>query len=122
MQGRHKGPVTTEGPAVDPLRRVGAVTWISEAHALVARKTASGWIDVARVDREPTAAGRTYLARVVHEIGDADRVVIMGPDTLRTELEREYVTIFHRPDRLVDVEPAGGVDEAELVARVSAIP
>jgi hypothetical protein len=44
--------------------------------------------------------------------------MILGPGTDRLALEREYVAINHRPDRLVDVEPAGPVDVSELVNRV----
>jgi hypothetical protein len=60
----------------------------------------------------------TFLARVADVIDDADRVVILGPCDMRTRLEREYVTIWHRPDRLVDVEPSGPVTSAELLDRL----
>ena len=117
MQGRH----TTQPAAprtTDALRRVGAITWISPARAIVARRAASGWVDVARVENPTPDLEMPYLARVAHEIGDADRVLIMGADDVRTELEREYVRIYHRPDRLVDVEPAGEVTEEQLVERL----
>lgn len=59
-----------------------------------------------------------YLAQVVRVIGDRQRVLILGPGSVRLALEREYVRVFQRPDRLVDVEPAGPVSSEELVARV----
>jgi hypothetical protein len=37
---------------------------------------------------------------------------------MRLALEREYVSIFRRPDRLVDVEPSGPVGRDELVERL----
>jgi hypothetical protein len=64
-------------------------------------------------DPEPS-----YLAMVVRAIGDREVVVILGPSSLRLALEREYVAIYHRPERLVDVEPAGRVDESKLVDRL----
>ena len=117
MQGRHRAPGTMKPVAAsDPLRRVAALAWVGPDVTLVARRTASGWVDVARVVRDDDAS--TYLGRVAHQVGDAARVLIMGPDCLRTELEREYVAIFHHPDRLVDVELAGDVTEAALVERL----
>ena len=40
MQGRHQPPTLAPPPAVDPLRRVGAVTWIARDQALVLYGTA----------------------------------------------------------------------------------
>jgi hypothetical protein len=120
MQGRHRAPGTTNQVEVsDPLRRVAALAWVGPDVTIVARRTASGWVDVVRVARDEDAP--TYLGRVAHQVGDAARVLIMGPDGLRTQLEREYVAIFHHPDRLVDVEPAGDVTEAALVERLRAL-
>jgi hypothetical protein len=56
------------------------------------------------------------LAAVAHAIGDRDRILVLGPEPSRTSLEREYVSIFRRPDRLVDMEPEGPVSRADLVA------
>lgn len=115
MHGRPKRETTTT-----PVRPAGsAVTWIDASHAVVARTEAAGTVAVETI-RHETAPGQmdTFLARVAHEIGDRDRVVIMGPGSMRTALEREYVTIYHRPDRLLDVEPAGPVTADELIARV----
>ena len=59
-----------------------------------------------------------YLARVVRLIGDRERVVILGPSSIRLALEREYVSIYRRPERLVDVEPAGAISPEDLVDRL----
>lgn len=116
MQGRHPRPriAPSGGTRLHP---TGAITWIDRERAVVARRGPGGEIDVAAVRRDVPGAG-SFLARVAHEIGDRDRVVILGPGSLRTELEREYVTIYHRPDRLVDVEPASEMSEADLVQRL----
>jgi hypothetical protein len=59
-----------------------------------------------------------YLAQVVRVIDDRERVVILGPSSVRLALEREYVAIYRRPDRLVDVEPAGEVAREDLIERL----
>ena len=73
------------------------------------------------VREEPVAGRAPFLARVVDEIGDRDRVLILGPDAMRVELEREYVAIFHRPDRILDVEASGPTEQDELVRRLEAL-
>jgi hypothetical protein len=37
---------------------------------------------------------------------DEERVVVSGPADVRTQFDRAYVAVTHRPDRLVDVEPS----------------
>ena len=116
MQGRRPGARIVSSTA-SRRRPRGAVTWIDRDRALVARERSDGGIAISAVDRE--RADRTaYLGRVAREIGDRDRLVIMGPGPLRTELEREYVVTYRRPDRLVDVEPAAEMTEAELIRRL----
>lgn len=45
-----------------------------------------------------------YLRQIVHEVGDAYRVTIVGPADVRLALEREYVAIHRQPDRLRDLD------------------
>jgi hypothetical protein len=94
-----------------------AVVWINGRHAVVARMDAAGRITTCEIERglEPEPS---YLRLVIRALGDRERVVILGPSSVRLALEREYVAIYRRPDRLVDVEPSGLVDEAELVDRL----
>lgn len=101
------------GQAVRP----SAVAWINDRGATVARIDGDGSISTQSVDRalQPEAL---FLDFVVRAIGDRERVLIVGPDPARLALEREYVAIYQRPDRLIDVEPAGAVDPAGLVDRV----
>ena len=97
-----------------------AVAWINGRQAIVATMARDGQIFTCEINRglspEPS-----YLALVVHALGDRDRVVILGPSSARLALEREYVAIYRRPDRLVDVEPAGAVNTEDLVARLRAL-
>jgi hypothetical protein len=94
-----------------------AVVWISGRRAMVAAIEYDGRISTCEITRgslpEPA-----YLAQVVRVIGDRQRVVILGPSAVRLALEREYVAIFRRPDRLVDVEPSGVVELQDLVDRL----
>lgn len=59
-----------------------------------------------------------YLAQVVRAIGDRQRILILGPSSIRLALERDYVAIYRRPDRLIDVEPGGLFSPDDLVDRV----
>lgn len=94
-----------------------AVVWIDGRQAIVATMSADGHVSTYDVNRghEPEPV---YLTLVVRAIGDCKRVVILGPSTARLALEREYVAIFRRPDRLLDVEPAGPIDLEALVGRL----
>jgi hypothetical protein len=99
------------------LRRADAITWIDRRHAIVALTTPRGAIDVQEFVLPDDEPGRLVeLAAIVHAIGDRDRIVVMGPEPSRTSLEREYVSIVRRPDRLVDVEAEGPVSRADVVA------
>jgi len=94
-----------------------AVAWINGRRAMVAMMNHDGGISTCEITRgwlEQPA----YLAQVVRVIGDRQRVILLGPSSVRLALERQYVTIFHRPDRLVDVEPAAAVEMSDLVERL----
>ena len=98
----------------------GAITWIDRSHAIVARTMPSGAIDVAEIDLA-TAVGAIEpagLVRVADAIGNRDCVVVTGPLGMRTALERQYVALYQRPDRLVDVETTVPLTRRELVERL----
>ena len=98
-----------ETPSTHP----SAVIWLDRTHALVAR-THGGRPEVATVDRafdlEPE-----YLRRVLNEAADCERLVVMGSDAARVALEREYVAVYRRPDRLIDVGQVGTPRACDLV-------
>ena len=120
----HAPPTSSAGPtptAAGRDRHLGVVVWIDPNQAFVATKGASGQVSSVIVARPPAVPTVTYLAHVAHLIGDAERVIISGPDAMRTELEREYTAVQHRPDRIIDVEPADETappTEAALLARL----
>jgi hypothetical protein len=96
-----------------------AVVWIGPDRALVVRGGDGADHEIVEVAL-PEVAGimPPALAEVAHSIGSVDRVLVLGPDDLRTALEREIVAIGHRPDTIREARPDGAVDEAYLVARL----
>ena len=104
-------------PAESEVAAPSAVVWINGRQAVVVAMSHDGRISTCEMTRgwlsEPS-----YLAQVVRVIGDRQRVVILGPGSARLALEREYVAMFRRPDRLVDVEPAGQPSMEDLVDRL----
>jgi hypothetical protein len=56
-----------------------------------------------------------YLLRVLHEAEGCDRVAVMGTDPSRIALEREYVALYRRPDRLIDLGPSHSAARSELL-------
>jgi hypothetical protein len=93
------------------------IVWIDERHAIVASTTSEGGMTTKRVDR---GAGleTEYLAHVVHEVGDRPIVSIVGPSNVRIALEREFVAISHRPERLVGIPMAKRDAEAQILERM----
>jgi hypothetical protein len=113
------GPQTPRGQGSQPKTTAAssAAVWIDGRSALIAMMEPDGRISTCEIDRgiEPELS---YLAIVVHAIGDRERVLILGPSSTRLALEREYVAIYRRPDRLIDVEPGDVYDRGELVQRL----
>ena len=95
------------------LENQSAVVWLDRTHALIAQAH-EGRPEVTEVNRsfdtEPA-----YLLRVLHDAADCDRLVVMGPDADRVALEREYVALYRRPDRLIDVGQVMAPRAADLV-------
>jgi hypothetical protein len=100
-----------------PRVRPSAVVWIGDDHAIVARVGYEGTVSTCEIARgaEPELS---YLALVVGAIGERERVLIMGSASIRLALEREYLALHRRPDRLVDVDEAPGIDHESLVDRL----
>jgi len=107
-------------PEVADEVRPCAVAWIDDGHAKVVLMGPDGRISTRLVERG-THTEAAYLAEIVRAMGERERVVILGPGPTRLALEREYVAIHHRPDRLVDVEPAGHTTVSELVERLQTL-
>ena len=84
---------------------------------MIAATDIDGMIMLSTVERGIRSEGE-FLGTVVRRIGDRERVMILGPGSSRMALERAYVAIDRRADRLIDVEPAGAIDEEDLVERV----
>jgi hypothetical protein len=100
---------TSDGPS--------AVVWIDTRHAIVARTVDADRVFMAEIERG-TDGETQYLAHVVREIGDRERVMIVGQNGVRLALEREYVSISHRPDRLVGAPLGAWSNRTEIVNRL----
>ena len=86
-------------------RRPDAVVWIDERHAVVARVDPAGDISTTEIKRWQQLESR-YLGQVVSAIGGNEHVMLVGPQPLRLALERRFVAVGHRPDRLMATQAA----------------
>jgi hypothetical protein len=93
-----------------------AVVWVDEQHAIVARAD-DGGIATTEVRRFGQPETR-FLANVVHEIIGREHVMIVGPQPIRIALERAFVAISHRPDRLIAVPRTANAAGAEILDRL----
>ncbi len=107
-----------EGEA--PEQRPDAVVWIDEGHAIVARLEAEGRISSVEIRRQQQPETR-YLGRIVHEIGDHEHVLLVGPQPIRLALERRYVGLSHRPERLIAPPRASRAEGPEIVDRLHSL-
>src|SRR5436190_24129012 len=102
-----------------PAQHAAAVIWLDRRHALVARaRDGHSVVTELERDQDPEPA---YLLRVLHAAADCDRVVVMGPDAARIDFEREYVALYRRPDRLIDVGFSPQPARSELVEQLTCI-
>jgi hypothetical protein len=102
-----------------PADHAAAVIWLDLRHAFVARAH-DGHPTVTEVGRDADSELH-YMLRVVREAADCDRVVIMGPDAARIDFEREYVTLYRRPDQLIDVGLSFQPGPRELIEQLELI-
>jgi hypothetical protein len=97
--------------------RSEAVVWIDHDIALIVAGRPDGSERVAILDRNLLETERAFETRATDAVLDADRVLVAGPADVRTDFERTYVAITHRPDRLFDLEAtAPTTDRAETTA------
>lgn len=98
---------------------INAVVWIEPGRALLVRGSGGGEHTTLELP-VPYAPAVTppALAEIAHQIGNVDRVLVLGNDELRIALEREIVAIGHRPETIREAVIEGPVDEAVLLARL----
>ena len=96
-----------------------AVVWVNRREAAVVRITSDDRISTFEISRG-SLRQPPFLAHIVRAIGDQERVLILGPSSIRLALEREYATMFPRPERLVEVKASGAVDVTQLADRLRA--
>jgi len=99
-------------------QRPDAVVWVDERHAIVAERDRAGGISTVEVRRLQQSEPR-YLGHIVHELDGHERVMIVGAQPLRLALERRFVSVTHRPDRLMATAPAARVEGSKMVEGVA---
>jgi hypothetical protein len=98
---------------------VNAVVWIDRGGAIVVRGTGTGEPASLELPLPASdAATPPVLAEIAHQVGDADRVLVLGAEDLRTALEREIVAIGHRPEAIRDERQLTRPDRDTLVDRL----
>jgi hypothetical protein len=85
-------------------RPEAAIVWIDRAHAhtIVVESSGRLMVDSAAVPADDESLGQVLL-RMVEHIGAAPKVLLLGDPVMRTKLEREYVALGGRPDRLIEM-------------------
>ena len=96
-----------------------AVVWVNRREATVVQITSDGRMSTCEISRGWLRQA-PFLAHVVRAIGDQKRLLILGPSSIRVVLEREYASMFPRPERLVEVKASGPVDAPQLADRLRA--
>jgi hypothetical protein len=97
--------MATRGLTADVRPAHKVVVWIDHDQAFLVGQGPDGRENVELVNRAANESEADFEARTVGEVVDDERVVVSGPAYARTDFERAYVAVTHRPDRLVDVEP-----------------
>lgn len=59
-----------------------------------------------------------YYKKIIHEIEDADRIFIFGPDGARLELKKELRKSKERIHKVASVERSGWMDEFHIMAKM----
>jgi hypothetical protein len=79
--------------------------WIDHDQAVIRKGGVEDQDDIEHLERSPAESEPAFDLRTIHEIIDRDRVAVSGPAIARIGFERAYVSMTHRPDRLVAAEP-----------------
>ena len=96
-------------------RRPDAVVWIDDRRAILAQRDQAGGISTIEIRRLQQTEGR-FLGQVVHALGAHEHVMVVGPQPIKLALERRFVAVGHRPDRLMAPPFPAGPDGAAVVA------
>jgi hypothetical protein len=92
------------------------VVYVEPWYAMVARSGEAAPV-IADLERNRETE-EEFLFRVARETTDCDRLVVMGPGQERLAFEREYVSLYQRPDRLIDDEAAATASRFDLLDRL----
>jgi hypothetical protein len=80
-----------------------ASIWIDDDEAVIRTSADDGHAILDRLVRRHGESPMAFDVRVVDEVRTDTQLEVDGPDRSRLRFERAYVSVTHRPDRLVDV-------------------
>jgi len=102
-------------------RPVGdALVWVDKERVILAEPGPAGFRIEEQVLKGDEASELETLAGVARQVEDRDHVFVGGSADGRLAFEREYVSLSHRPDRLVDVDLGRRLSRARLLASLRA--
>lgn len=79
-----------------------ASIWIDDDEAVIRSAADDGHAILDRLVRNHGESPMAFDVRVVDEVRDDAIIEVDGPERSRLRFERAYVSVTHRPDRLVD--------------------
>lgn len=79
-----------------------ASIWIDDDEAVIRSAANDGHAILDRLVRHHGESPMAFDVRVVDEVREDEHLEVDGPDRARLRFERAYVSVTHRPDRLVD--------------------
>ncbi|HLX34816.1 MAG TPA: hypothetical protein VKR30_06175 [Candidatus Limnocylindrales bacterium] len=94
----------------------GGVVFVEPWHAIVARSGEAAPVTLSLSRTHETSP--EFLGRVARELEDCDRLVVMGTGVDRLAFEREYVTLYQRPERLVHDESVASATRFDVLDRL----
>jgi hypothetical protein len=80
-----------------------ASIWIDDDEAVIRSHGSDGHAILDRLVRHHGESPMAFDVRVVDEVRDDVPLAVDGPDRARLRFERAYVSVTHRPDRLIDI-------------------
>ena len=102
-----------------PTRRLRrAAVHLDSRHALAATTTPDGEIVAEEFVADPLLDDAALAHEVVRWLGPQDRLFVSGDPDQRTELERTYVGVHHRPECLIDIDNEGKTTIRALVEQL----
>ena len=80
------------------------ILWIDHEQAVIVGRDANGRDTMETLERDSAESEGRFEVRIVDELIDDRSLVVTGPEEVRTDFDRAYVALTHRPDHLTDID------------------